>query len=223
MEASGAARRRSAQPSASYYAHMAAAGESSAFLRDIENVGGPARRRVRPQPMLRLRMVAACLYRTCRRHRRSTCRRRQQDVRHTFPAHPWLQTPDGQACLRRVLCAYSVHNESVGYCRSMNNIAALMLVALNRRCQRAPPFLLHSSWPAAAAAPAALPLPRAALLPPPPTIANAPDDALEGLPAPHTTRESGRVTSCTPRQPGCCLACAVVAAARRARSGCWRH
>lgn len=28
--------------------------------------------------------------------------------------------------------AYSVHNERVGYCRAMNNIVALMLVALNR-------------------------------------------------------------------------------------------
>lgn len=55
-----------------------------------------------------------------------------QDIRHTFPNHPWLQEPDGQAALRRVLAAYSVHNEEVGYCRSMNQIVALLLVALNR-------------------------------------------------------------------------------------------
>jgi hypothetical protein len=55
-----------------------------------------------------------------------------QDVQHTYANHPWLQEPDGQAALRRVLAAYSVHNPAVGYCRSMNNIAALLLVALNR-------------------------------------------------------------------------------------------
>jgi hypothetical protein len=55
-----------------------------------------------------------------------------QDVKHTFANHPWLQEADGQAGLRRVLAAYSVHNPAVGYCRSMNNIVALLLVALNR-------------------------------------------------------------------------------------------
>lgn len=55
-----------------------------------------------------------------------------QDVVHTFGNHPWLQEADGQAALRRVLAAYSVHNPTVGYCRSMNNIVALLLVALNR-------------------------------------------------------------------------------------------
>lgn len=55
-----------------------------------------------------------------------------QDIRHTFPNHPWLQEADGQAALRKVLAAYSVHNEDVGYCRSMNQIVALLLVALNR-------------------------------------------------------------------------------------------
>lgn len=55
-----------------------------------------------------------------------------QDVPHTFANHPWLHEPDGQAALRRVLAAYSVHNPAVGYCRSMNQILALLLVALNR-------------------------------------------------------------------------------------------
>lgn len=56
----------------------------------------------------------------------------EQDVPHTFANHPWLHEPDGQAALRRVLAAYSVHNPAVGYCRSMNQILALLLVALNR-------------------------------------------------------------------------------------------
>lgn len=55
-----------------------------------------------------------------------------QDILHTFGNHPWLQEADGQAALRRVLAAYSMHNPDVGYCRSMNNIVALLLVALNR-------------------------------------------------------------------------------------------
>jgi hypothetical protein len=55
-----------------------------------------------------------------------------QDILHTFGNHPWLHEADGQAALRRVLAAYSVHNPDVGYCRSMNNIVALLLVALNR-------------------------------------------------------------------------------------------
>lgn len=44
----------------------------------------------------------------------------------------WLQESDGQAAMRRVLAAYSVHNESTGYCRSMNHIVGLLLVSLNR-------------------------------------------------------------------------------------------
>ncbi|KAG2489481.1 hypothetical protein HYH03_012117 [Edaphochlamys debaryana] len=54
------------------------------------------------------------------------------DSAHTFPDHPWLSSPDGQAALQRVLKAYSVHNDKVGYVRAMNTIVALMLVALNR-------------------------------------------------------------------------------------------
>ena len=55
-----------------------------------------------------------------------------QDIAHTFPNHRWLHEPDGQASLKRVLAAYSVHNEEVGYCRPMVHIVVLLLVALNR-------------------------------------------------------------------------------------------
>jgi hypothetical protein len=51
-----------------------------------------------------------------------------QDIPHTFPNHPWLQSPVGQEALRRVLSAYSVHNTRIGYCRAMNNIVAVLLV-----------------------------------------------------------------------------------------------
>ncbi|KXZ54436.1 hypothetical protein GPECTOR_5g89 [Gonium pectorale] len=56
----------------------------------------------------------------------------EMDTQHTFPEHPWLSSPDGRAALSRVLQAYSVHNDRVGYVRAMNTIVGLMLVALNR-------------------------------------------------------------------------------------------
>ncbi|GLC41876.1 hypothetical protein PLESTF_000095400 [Pleodorina starrii] len=56
----------------------------------------------------------------------------EMDSQHTFPEHPWLSSPDGRTALTRVLQAYSVHNDRVGYVRAMNTIVGLMLVALNR-------------------------------------------------------------------------------------------
>ncbi|MEW5309256.1 MAG: hypothetical protein WDW38_001154 [Sanguina aurantia] len=56
----------------------------------------------------------------------------QTDSAHTFPGHAWLASEDGQSALQRVLLAYSAHNDRVGYCRSMNNIVAMLLVMLNR-------------------------------------------------------------------------------------------
>lgn len=40
-----------------------------------------------------------------------------QDVKCAFPNHPWLQDAEGQAALRRVLAAFSMHNPKVGYTR----------------------------------------------------------------------------------------------------------
>lgn len=40
-----------------------------------------------------------------------------QDLPRTFPCHPWLDTPEGQASLRRVLVAYSFRDSDVGYCQ----------------------------------------------------------------------------------------------------------
>lgn len=37
-----------------------------------------------------------------------------QDLPRTFPGHAWLQGPEGQAALRQVLVAFSVHNPKVG-------------------------------------------------------------------------------------------------------------
>lgn len=50
----------------------------------------------------------------------------------SFPDHPWLSSPEGQAALNRVLAAYSVHNDRVGYVRPMNSVVALLLVVLNK-------------------------------------------------------------------------------------------
>ena len=39
----------------------------------------------------------------------------RQDSKHTFPTHPWLSSEDGQAALKRVLSAYSMHNDKVSH------------------------------------------------------------------------------------------------------------
>lgn len=60
-----------------------------------------------------------------------------QDTPHTLTNQPWLQDKAGQDALRRVLSAYSVHNTRIGYCRSMNNIVAMLLVCMNRNEENA--------------------------------------------------------------------------------------
>lgn len=40
-----------------------------------------------------------------------------QDLPRTFPGHPWLDTPEGHAALRRVLVVYSFRDSDVGYCQ----------------------------------------------------------------------------------------------------------
>lgn len=46
-------------------------------------------------------------------------------------------TAEGQAALRRVLLAFSVQNPHVGYCQSMNFLAAALLLALDRAEEKA--------------------------------------------------------------------------------------
>ena len=54
-----------------------------------------------------------------------------QDLPRTFPGeNRWLASPEGQESLRRVLVAYSAHNPKVGYCQSMNYVAAVLLLVL---------------------------------------------------------------------------------------------
>lgn len=40
-----------------------------------------------------------------------------QDLPRTFPGHPWLDTGEGHAALRRVLVGYSFRDSDVGYCQ----------------------------------------------------------------------------------------------------------
>jgi hypothetical protein len=54
----------------------------------------------------------------------------QLDVPRTFPSCAWTQSEVGQACLRRVLCAFARHHPRVGYCQGMNYVEALLLLAL---------------------------------------------------------------------------------------------
>ncbi|KAG8364471.1 hypothetical protein BUALT_Bualt18G0000800 [Buddleja alternifolia] len=52
------------------------------------------------------------------------------DLPRTFPSHPWLDTPEGHAALRRVLVAYSFRDSDVGYCQGLNYVAALLLLVM---------------------------------------------------------------------------------------------
>jgi hypothetical protein len=40
-----------------------------------------------------------------------------QDLGRTFPMHPWIDSADGRAALRRLLVAYSFRDSRVGYCQ----------------------------------------------------------------------------------------------------------
>ncbi|CBI28788.3 hypothetical protein AAG906_039888 [Vitis piasezkii] len=52
------------------------------------------------------------------------------DLPRTFPGHPWLDTSEGHATLRRVLVGYSFRDSDVGYCQGLNYVAALLLLVM---------------------------------------------------------------------------------------------
>ncbi|RAL41863.1 unnamed protein product [Cuscuta campestris] len=52
------------------------------------------------------------------------------DLPRTFPGHPWLDTEEGHAALRRVLVGYSFRDSEVGYCQGLNYVAALLLLVM---------------------------------------------------------------------------------------------
>lgn len=52
----------------------------------------------------------------------------QVDLQRTFAANQcWINSPQGQQSLARVLLAYAVHNQSLGYCQSMTFIVGRLL------------------------------------------------------------------------------------------------
>ncbi|EFA85225.1 hypothetical protein PPL_02225 [Heterostelium album PN500] len=53
-----------------------------------------------------------------------------KDLKRSFPEHPFYQSEQGIQSLRNILTAYSWRNPSVGYCQSMNIIAAIFLLFL---------------------------------------------------------------------------------------------
>lgn len=66
-------------------------------------------------------------------HASSSCAHQiKLDVPRTFPANPWIQSSEGQKLLERVLLAYSMHNNDVGYCQGMNYVVGLLLLALDK-------------------------------------------------------------------------------------------
>ena len=60
------------------------------------------------------------------------------DLPRTFPDHPFYQTAEGRAALRRVLVAVGAYCEAEGgYCQSMNYVVAFVLLAVDRDEERA--------------------------------------------------------------------------------------
>lgn len=51
-----------------------------------------------------------------------------KDLYRTFPGHDYFNTPEAISCLRRVLSAFAVKNEQIGYCQSLNFIAGAMIL-----------------------------------------------------------------------------------------------
>ena len=67
----------------------------------------------------------------------------ERDINRTYPSHAMFAISSGeeggQGCLRRVLRAYSLHDEEVGYCQGMGFIVAMFLtyMEVSERSERA--------------------------------------------------------------------------------------
>lgn len=60
----------------------------------------------------------------------SATRQIDHDLGRTFPGHPAIDSPQGQATLRRILTGYSFRDSRVGYCQGMNYVAASLLLVM---------------------------------------------------------------------------------------------
>jgi len=54
----------------------------------------------------------------------------KRDVGRTFPDHPYFNEEAGQQQLEQFLTAYSLYNTTIGYCQSMNFVAAMLLIMM---------------------------------------------------------------------------------------------
>jgi hypothetical protein len=54
----------------------------------------------------------------------------EKDLDRTFPGHTYIDTERGRQALRNMLSAYAATNPELGYCQSMNYIAAVLLVIM---------------------------------------------------------------------------------------------
>lgn len=52
----------------------------------------------------------------------------EKDLDRTFPGHDYFNTAEAIICLRRVLTAFALKNEHIGYCQSLNFMAGAMLL-----------------------------------------------------------------------------------------------
>lgn len=52
----------------------------------------------------------------------------EKDLDRTFPGHDYFSTPEAIMSLRRVLTAFAMKNEQIGYCQSLNFLAGAMLL-----------------------------------------------------------------------------------------------
>mmetsp|Transcript_39485 Transcript_39485/g.75656 ORF Transcript_39485/g.75656 Transcript_39485/m.75656 type:complete len:424 (+) Transcript_39485:265-1536(+) len=53
------------------------------------------------------------------------------DLPRTFPNNVFINSAEGMQSMRRVLIAFSFHNEQIGYCQALNYIAGMLLLVMH--------------------------------------------------------------------------------------------